>query len=658
MKKTIALLIICLCCNVRLCFAQEHQLDSIKQQLAVAQEDTNKLKLLVQLIENINEDEIWTKYNDMLGPLSQKLMLHKNTLVARRGKNHYADYLNNKGYLCNNLGDIPEALEYFHKSLKIQEEIGDKAGVAYSLNNIGYIYSGQGDIIRGLDYYQRSLKLREEINDKEGIAQSLSNIGNIYEKQGDQSKALRYYFKALRIREAIGDEYGQAYSFQIIGAVFQKDGNTADALNYYLKSLAIRKKIGDQQGIAYSLRELGAFYFKQKNISLAKEYALQALKESQKIGYPDNIGSAANLLQDIYQSEKTYDKAYEMLKLFMVMKDSVSNDENKKMATRKQFQYEFEKKELKSKAEQEKKDIEYELRSKQQRMIIYFVIAGLIFLSVFGILTYKRYKITQRQNKIIERQKHIVEEHQKEILDSINYAKRIQYALLAHEDLLKKQLPSHFVLFKPKDIVSGDFYWATEHNDKFYLAVCDSTGHGVPGAFMSLLNIGFLSEAIKEKDITEPHKIFNYVRKRLIESITNEQQQDGMDGVLACFDPSLNAFTYAAAHNAPVLIRDGVLVELPKDKMPVGKGEGLESFNLQTVSLKKGDSVFLYTDGYSDQFGGPKGKKFKYKELHALFLSIHHLPVEEQVKILDRKFENWKGALEQVDDVLVIGIKI
>jgi serine phosphatase RsbU (regulator of sigma subunit) len=213
-------------------------------------------------------------------------------------------------------------------------------------------------------------------------------------------------------------------------------------------------------------------------------------------------------------------------------------------------------------------------------------------------------------------------------------------------------------LFNPKDIVSGDFYWATKREHLFYLAICDSTGHGVPGAFMSLLNIGFLSEAINEKDIYEPHKVFDYVRDRLINSLGKEGQKDGFDGILLCINTITNTISYAAAHNEPILISNNTIIELEKDKMPVGIGERKENFNLYTVNASQGDTLYLYTDGYADQFGGPKGKKFKYKQLNDLLLSNSALALSEQSKILNSKFEEWKGNLEQVDDVCIIGIRI
>ena len=282
--------------------------------------------------------------------------------------------------------------------------------------------------------------------------------------------------------------------------------------------------------------------------------------------------------------------------------------------------------------------------------------------SIFSILYFVvRYfkQGSEDYEKEIETKNEEISIKNKEIVDSINYAKKIQNTLLAHNDFLQKHLPDHFVFFKPKDIVSGDFYWATEHNNNFYLAACDSTGHGVPGAFMCLLNIGFLNEAIKEKNISLPNEVFDHVRKRLIDDISKEGQQDGMDGILLKTETKngLLKIEYAGANNAPVLIRNNHIITLATDKMPVGKGVKNDSFKLHTIDIETGDTLYLYTDGFADQFGGPKGKKFKYKALNELLLANHNKTTSEQKQIFESTFETWKGKLEQVDDVCVIGIK-
>jgi serine phosphatase RsbU (regulator of sigma subunit) len=256
-----------------------------------------------------------------------------------------------------------------------------------------------------------------------------------------------------------------------------------------------------------------------------------------------------------------------------------------------------------------------------------------------------------------------LEEKNKEVLDSITYAQRIQKALLAGESMLKKNLPDHFVLFKPKDIVSGDFYWACEAHGKFYFIVADSTGHGVPGAFMSLLNISFLNEAINEKGIQKPNEILAHVRLRLIGSLaiegSNEGGNDGMDCILMCLDKTKTKLEVSCAHNPLLIIHNNELKEIAADKIPVGKSVKNEiPFTLHSLDLKKDDTLYAFTDGFADQFGGPNGKKLKYKQLCGTLLENKDLPLQTQKENLLKLFSAWKGNLEQVDDVLIAGIRI
>ncbi len=279
----------------------------------------------------------------------------------------------------------------------------------------------------------------------------------------------------------------------------------------------------------------------------------------------------------------------------------------------------------------------------------------------------ERTALVVRQKEELAQKGENLQEAYKAITDSISYAQNIQQALLSTEDLLRRNLGEYFVLFLPKDIVSGDFYWSAEVDGRYYLAVCDSTGHGVPGAFMSLLNMSFLKEAVIEKKIIQPNDIFDYVRKRLIESISqgNEESggedgslvKDGMDGTLLCINKNDRLLTYAAANNPPVLIRNGVLVELPFDKMPIGQSYRKESFSHGQIETGKGDMLYFITDGFSDQFGGEEGKKFKYKRMVSFLESISSKNMNEQRSALLSELEAWKGNLEQVDDILVLGAR-
>jgi tetratricopeptide (TPR) repeat protein len=405
-------------------------------------------------------------------------------------------------------------------------------------------------------------------------------------------------------------------------------GKHKEALEYYNKALAYDVALKNDYMISVIYSNMGQAYLDLKDYKNAERATQEGIKHATIVDSKNDIMVNTSILALAYEGLGEKGKALSAYKLYMNLKDSLFNEEKVSEAAEKEMTFEFTKERLRDSIKnldeqnliKEKVKVK-EAEIKQGKTIRFTLIGGLIMVVVFAFFFYNRFRVTQKQKKIIEkqkeevhRQKEIIEEHQKETIDSINYAKRIQYALLAQDDLLSQYIPNHFVLFNPKDIVSGDFYWAAEHNQKFYLAVCDSTGHGVPGAFMSLLNMGFLSEAIKEKSIEEPHEVLNYVRRRLIDSIGNDGQKDGMDAILICVDRNSEIITYAAANNEPILIRENEVIALPKDRMPVGKGEKDNSFTLHTISAKSGDVLYLYTDGYADQFGGPKGKKYKYKQ--------------------------------------------
>lgn len=588
-------------------------------------------------------------------------------------KNKEAKNLANIGIVYKQQGDFPKALDNYFKSLKIGEELGAQKVILSNLSSIGIVYQMQGEYTKALDYYLKALKIGEALGDKNEIAIDLNNIGIAYHDSGDNGKALEYYFKALKIGEEVDDPTIISGQYTNIGSIYQDEKVYDKALEYYLKALKLSEDLGAKDGIALNLSNIGSIFLETKKYKEAEVYLLRALALSDTIGDIYGLMDINQYLSDLYSETGKLDKALKHYKLAMVAKDTLFNQDKNDAITRKALTYEFDKKTEAAVAEQTKKDLLAAEDQKRQRIVTWSVASGLFLAILFSAFIFRSLRETRRQkeevgrqkavveekNILIEQQKKQVEEKNKEMTDSITYAKRIQYALLASDSYLQKHLArDYFVVFKPKDIVSGDFYWATRRGNRFYLAVCDSTGHGVPGAFMSLLNIAFLNEAINEKMIEKPGEIFTYVRKRLIQNISRDGSQDGMDGILVCFDMDAKAVSYAAANNAPVIIEQNILKELPFDKMPIGKGEKLDPFNTFSVLNGEGNMLYLYTDGYADQFGGPSGKKFKYKQLEEKLLSIRQRSLQEQKEELEITIKKWQGNLEQVDDILLLGIKL
>jgi tetratricopeptide (TPR) repeat protein len=387
---------------------------------------------------------------DLQGKTIASLDFHRKSLTIQESlgdKKEIANSLHSIAFIYNSQGDIPKALDYFSKSLKIFEAIGDKVGTATSLNTTGLIYYNQGEIAKAIEHYNKSLKIRTEIGDQQGIATSLNNIGAVYRKQGDMQKALQCYEKSLRIREEIGDQYGAAFTLNNLGFLYKNLGDLAKANNYYNRSLKIREEIGDKKGIAGSLNNIAAIYFKEKNYSKTLEYSLKSLQLSRELGYPDNIRGAARMLSAVYKTRNDYRKALEYYELFVQMRDSVNNEESRNSLVKNQLKYEYEKKtatdsvahakenEVK-KAQILKQETEIKAKKNQQ----YALFGGLALVLVFAGFMYNRFRITQKQKILIEKQKRLVEDKQKEILDSIYYARRIQQTLLTSEKYIGKKL--------------------------------------------------------------------------------------------------------------------------------------------------------------------------------------------------------------------------
>jgi len=628
-------------------------------------------------------------------------------------KTAQATTLRNMGNAYKELSDLPNALEYYKRCLKIAEVIGDKMNIGGAVLNTGVVYLELDSNIKAMEYLQRGLKVFSDIGNKRGLAICYESLGRIYSNLSNDSLALEYYERAINLYDEMDNKRGKAQSLNNIASIYEKQKRFAEALDNYEFSLKMFKEEGDSANMAFSLAGIGNIYSNgEKNQKKAEPFYVRALDLAKKSNDLDLQTQSFNALKDVYKEQGRYKEAFEMYDQYVYAKDSLLKMQNAEGIHRNEMQNNFNEKQELQKAENDKQTAIAKEKDKRQKAIILAVIAGLLLVVVFSVFMFNRWRITQKQKKVIEKQKEEVDkqreladsrriiaeeqklviqeqktevekskrevdEKNKDITDSINYAQRIQRAVLPHRRDIMAAFPESFVLFKPKDIVSGDFYWAFSplplkrevglpagqaRGEVFYLACCDCTGHGVPGAFMSLLNISFLNQAVNEKEIREPDKILNEVRLSIVKALNpdgNEERKDGMDAVLCAIDLK-NKILHAACANNPIwYIQNGELKEIKPDKMPVGSHTNIATpFTKHSIQLQPGDSVYLFTDGYADQFGGPKNKKFRYKQLKEILLGNTLLPMKMQKDILQKAFEDWQGKCEQIDDVLVIGIRI
>ena len=606
------------------------------------------------------------------GQIKEALDYFSRSLKIREeigNKEGIALALNNIGFLYQNKGQIKEALDYYSRSLKIYEEIGDKRGIATALNNIGLIYKNQGQVQEALNYYNRSLKLREEIGDKKSIAVSLNNIGFVYNNKGEVEEALDYYDRSLKIYEEIGNKDGIATALNNIGCIHKTQEQIKEALGYFNRSLKISEEIGDKEGIALSLNNIGDIYKNKGKIKEALAYGLRSLRISQEMGSPARIKSSSILLSQVYEKQGKGMLALDMHKLHIQMRDSINNEETQKAATQQQAKYAYEKQKVLDDAAHEKQKtidaaahekllaIEQEEKEKQQ-ILTRAIAVGLGLVGIFLLFVLNRLKVTRKQKDVIEQQKESVEEAHKEIKDSITYAKRIQSAILPAAKLVKEYLKESFILYKPKDVVAGDFYWMEQKDGKVLFAAADCTGHGVPGAMVSVVCNNGLNRSVREHGLTIPGEILDKTREIVVQEFkkSEEDVKDGMDIALCSIEGM--KLQFAGAYNPLWVIRNGEIIETKANKQPIGQFENPEPYTTHNIDLEKGDAIYIFSDGYVDQFGGERGKKFKAKAFRELLLSIQDKTMEEQNTLIDETFETWKGDLEQIDDVCVIGVRV
>lgn len=578
-------------------------------------------------------------------------------------KNQLATSYNGMGIISRREGKYPEALSYYQKCLKTESSVNSNES-GTTLMNIGVIYREMGEFEQALSYVNEALDMAVQRKSKESYSSCYNGLGMIYRRMKNYDKALECYQLSLDASIEIDDQDNIAQSYNNIGAVYYTQKKYDVALEYLNKGYQIHLSNNNEAGIVRHHSNMLSYYKKIGNINKALEVGKKAYDKYQEMGRKVELYTVSRQLSDLYAKNKSFEKSLFYYKKYVALKDSVFNENTTREVTQKEMQFKFDKQLMAdslARAEQEKiKELEHQQQLKQKTTFMYAGGIILLIVIVFSSIIFNRLKITKKQKSTIEEQKLMVEEKNKEITDSINYAKRIQTAILPSVEKIKQTLPNTFVLYKPKDIVAGDFYWYTKKAGKTLIAVADCTGHGVPGAMVSVVCNNALNRAVNDFNLFEPAKILDKTAELVIEAFKqhNENVKDGMDISLCSFNEEKNEVEYAGAINSLFYISENKLTELKGNRQPIGQYGDIKPFTNHKISLNKGDSVYMFSDGYQDQFGGEKGKKYMYKRFRELVLGISNLEFSKQKEQLEKEFKEWKGNIEQVDDVCVIGVRI
>jgi len=654
------------------------------------------------LAYTINSIGLVSNAKGMYSKALENFFLSFSILDDINNKTFQPRVLANIGNVFWNQGDYKNALEFFLKALKIKEEQNDVKNAGFILNNIGLVYQQTGDYEMALKYLYQSLKIKESQGDKMGVSYSYSNLGDVYQMKGDYEKAMEFYRKAELIKKELSNFSSLANLYVYMGKLYRTMKESTKSLDILNEAEKIYTKLNEPNGTANCYLQLGLTHFELGNKKEAISYCLQGIDKAQKIGALELVKQGYDYLSKMYERSGQIVQAFDSYKLFIVFRDSISSIEKSKEIVKVQMEVEFDQLMQKQRLEQEKKLAVIQGKSKKQTTIANFFILAFTITLTLLIVFYYNYKQKQRHNNLLAFQK-LDMEHQKSVLiaqrdeleiqknlvvhqrdkimnmltelgESIDYARKIQQALLPSDNVLKSTIGEYFLLFQPRESVGGDFYWVLKNENTIFFAIGDCTGHGIPGGFMSMLSVSLLNEISSHPDCTSPKKILWELREMIIKALNqtgkDEDSMDGMDIALCMYNPANRHLVYSGANlslliatttpsqpSERIFVQENI-IELKADRMPVAFYQRMDNFNEHHVVLNPGDSLYLFSDGYSDQFGGPANKKFGYNAFRSLISRVSKEPFEKQRDIMWYQFDKWKGEENQTDDVIVMGIKI
>lgn len=541
-------------------------------------------------------------------------------------------------------------------------------------NRAGVIFKEMKDNRKAMDYLLKADAKFQQTDSLYGQflickIDNDKNLGVLYRNRKSYDTALFYLNRSLAEAERIHNDRWIGIDLNSIGILYKEIGNYPKAIECLERSVKLKADADNKTGVATSYGNLGNLYQYIHNYKKAETYYRLAYDLAKEVRDIKTIGESSKNLYELYDETGQTQKAYPFLKEAFLAKDSIYSSSIAAESAKLEAIYENQKKSKEielSNFKNQELNKNLELKNRTQNILIAGALLLLLFLAG-ALWSYagkrKANTALNRKNSEISEQKILVEHQNKEILDSINYAQKIQSAILPTELEFKERFKDAFVLFKPKHIVSGDFYWISEKEDTVFYATADCTGHGVPGGFMSMLASSLLNEIVNENEVHEPAEVLNLLRQRIIQSLKQKgevgENKDGMDMTFCRIHKPTNTLTMAGANNPVWIIREGQVEIIKADKFPVGISTGsLRPFTQKEVALRPGDMVYTFTDGYPDQFGGEKGKKFMYKQFQELLTKAHGLAAAGQLRLLSDTLAEWKGSLEQVDDICVIGVRI
>ncbi len=624
-------------------------IDSLKNALPSAQ-GKEKIKILAELTYNFirfnNDSALHYGIIGLNLAKKQGLKDHEANLLVAIGNTYYEK---------SNYG---KALESYIEADKLFESLKNEKGMIQTAMNIGLVYDEQGLFDKALAQYNIVLDRAKTSGNKKSYANCLNLLGSLYYSK-DNHKTLKYWEEALEIYTFINDIDGIMTCLGNTAIIYEERGNYDKALSNLKNCLIYAKKIGDQKGIMTALHNIALVFKDKKDYSNATIYLDSCVTIGKNIRSYDDLRETYSTMYEIYKDENKLEKALECFELSAIAKDSLLSQTQNNDIIEMSTKYYTEKKETENKLLNQQIELK-NVESSRQRLAITLIGIILIVVAFVVFILIRQNRIKQRINSQLAEKNHIIEEQHKDITDSIQYSKRIQEAIMPTMHLWEETLPDSFVLYKPKDVLSGDFFWLEKTKDIIFFAAADCTGHGVPGAMVSVICSTALNRSVKEFGLKDTGEVLDKVRELVLETFEKSESnvQDGMDISVCGLNTKTLELKWSGANNPLWYLNNNEAKEITADKQPIGQVDNPSPFTQHTVQLNKNDIIYLFTDGYADQFGGPKGKKFKYKQLKELLLTNSTKKMGEQHDILLNAFQEWKGSLEQVDDVCIIGVRV